>query len=132
MFWPNTVLCVDDDPTVQAWRQLLLSIAGYDVKTTTTDSAMECFSSAPVDLVVVGSFLPYRNGAKVARQMKRLKPSVPVMILNAGPEELPSTANGADAVFRRGTTPTDFLAAITKLLPKPPSEAQELTAAGVA
>jgi DNA-binding NtrC family response regulator len=100
-------------------RQVLLSIAGYTVLTATSDeSAMRLFTLNHVDLVITDQLLPGPPGGKLASEMKRLKPKVPI-ILYTGLQELPAAAESADVILVKEITPPEFLAAIAKLVVKP-------------
>jgi CheY-like chemotaxis protein len=122
---PTVILCVDDEPTVLALRQVLLSIAGYKVLSATNgESALRLFTLNHVDLVITDQLLPGRSGGQVASEMKRLKPEVPI-ILYTGLLELPPGAEHADLVLVKGMTPPQFLGAIAELVAKSrPAEAE--------
>jgi CheY-like chemotaxis protein len=44
--------------------------------------ALETFHSQPVDAVVLDYFMPGLTGLSVAREMKRLRPEVPIIVLS--------------------------------------------------
>jgi len=124
---PKTVLCIDGDSTVLAWRQLLLSIAGYEVRTATNgNSAIELFGSHPIDLVVIGSSFPDQSWLLLAGKIKRLDLKVPIVILNTGCEKLPKGIDG-DVIFRSGATAAHFLATLAKLMTNPLPRVDEFT-----
>lgn len=115
---PTVILCVNDEPTILALRQVLLSIAGYTVLTATNDeSALRLFMLNPVDLVITDQLLPSPSEGQLASRMKRLKPEVPI-ILYTGLQQLPPAAESADVILVKGITPPEFLAAIAKLAAK--------------
>ena len=128
---PNTtVLCIDTDPTIVAWLQLLLSIAGYAVRTATSgDSAMEIFMEDDIDVVIT---VPDGNWIRDGCHMKRLKPTVPIVLLNRRKGKLPPGAEYADVIFSRGVTPTAFLATLAELTTRPQPKAEALVAASAA
>lgn len=104
-------------------RQILLSIAGYKVLTATDpESALQLFSMNQVDLVITDQLLPGNTGGRLASAMKQLKPEVPI-ILYSGLTDPPEDAGDADLILVKGMSPTEFLAAIAKLVGKPPSAA---------
>jgi len=112
------ILCIDDEPNALTARQMLLSKAGYQVLTaTTSESAMQVFTSEHVDLVIIDYLLPDRSGGETASEMKRLKPEIPVIVYT-GLAELPADAKDADLVLSKGLTPPEFLAAIASLVAK--------------
>ena len=118
----GVVLCVDDEPTGLTARRLLLSIAGYTVLTATSCStALNLFRCNHIDLVITDHLLPDSTGAEMAVEMKRLKPSVPFVLLTAL-SELPPGYEAADVILTKGLTPPEFLAEIAKLMARRPSE----------
>jgi CheY-like chemotaxis protein len=115
---PSVILCVDDEPTALMVRRLILSISGYDVLTAADgDAALTSLCRNHVDLVITDHFLPDRTGARVAVEMKRLKPEVPIVLLTGALEPPPGSEN-ADLVLPKGLDPTEFLAAIANLITK--------------
>jgi hypothetical protein len=72
-----------------------------------------------MDLVITGCSLPDQSCLQLAREMKRLQPTVPIVILNTGCEKLPRSIDEADVIFRSGVTPAYLLATIAKLTAKP-------------
>jgi CheY-like chemotaxis protein len=120
---PSVILCVDNESTALRARCLLLFIAGYNVLTAVNfDAAQKIFRHHGVDLVTTGDFSSDPSGAKVASQVKRLKPAVPVVLLTGSPESS-RKAKRADLLLIKDVDPADFLADIGKLLAKPQSAA---------
>ena len=75
------ILCVDDEAAALAVRCLVLSSAGYRVLTAPDGAAaLEIFLCIQVDLVVIDYCLPGLTGAQVVAEMKRLKPTIPVVL----------------------------------------------------
>lgn len=63
---------------------MLLERAGYDVLTAPDgESGLEIFSSQPVEAVVLDYAMPGMHGGEVAKQMRRAKPAVPILLLSA-------------------------------------------------
>jgi DNA-binding response OmpR family regulator len=117
------VLCIDDEPNILMLRKLLLSIAGYDVLTAdNTQDALDIFSDNKVDLVITDQLLPGLSGTEIAREMKRIKPHVPI-ILFTGLVDVPAKVDYIDLVLTKGMTPPEFLTAIGKVVAPRPSSA---------
>ena len=117
MFVPNrlVILCIDDEPNILVLRQMLLSIAGYNVLTATgPETALEIFASNQVDLVITDQLLPGRSGTEIAAEMKRLKPEVPILLFS-GMMDLPATMEHVDLVLTKGMTPREFLTRIEEV-----------------
>ncbi len=118
----SVILCVDVEPTGLMARRLLLSIAGYTVLTAASGyAALQLFRCNHVDAVITDHFLADRTGATLVREMKKLKPKVPIVLLT-GLVDLPPGYEKADLVLTKGLTPPEFLSEIEKLLSKPQAD----------
>ena len=110
------VLCIDDDEVVLRIRKLLVSSAGYDVLTASSgEVGLELFQRNPVNLVVADHFLRDVTGTEVARQMKALKPEVPILIASGSVGES-AGLEFADGFVSKGEPPAALLAAMAQLL----------------
>ncbi len=110
------ILSVDDEPGILLTRQQILESRGYKVLSACDgEQALQLFALYPVDLVVLDYLMPGINGGTVAREMKRHKPNVPVVIVTASavPEEIMICA---DCFVRKGDGPAQLLERITEFL----------------
>jgi CheY-like chemotaxis protein len=113
---PIVVLCVDDDARALMVRSLLLSVAGYDVKTaSSSDAALNIFGRCPADVVIADQFLPRMNGTALAAELKGMKPEVLVVLLTCSTEP-PSKLEQTDLILTKCMEPQQFLATIEKLV----------------
>jgi len=111
------VLCIDDDQVVLRIRKLLVTGAGYEVLTASSgDSGLDLFRANAIDLVVADHFLSDGKGTEIARQMKTLKPDVPILIASGG--ERPANLDFADGFVSKGDPPNVLLSAMANLLEK--------------
>jgi CheY-like chemotaxis protein len=87
---------IDDEHSVMEVSQLLLENLGYQV-TGRTDplGALELFKSEPdrYDLVLTDLTMPNLTGDQLARMIKSIRPSVPVILCTGFDEKL----NGCEA-----------------------------------
>ncbi len=112
----RVILCVDDEAAGLALRCQVLSSAGYKVLTASdAAAALELFRCIQVDLVVTDYCLPGLSGAQVAAEMKRLKPTIPV-VLFSGLVEAPPGSEHADLVITKGIPVVEFLSEISNLI----------------
>lgn len=112
----STILCLDDETVPLQLRRLVLESAGYRVLAATeVEQAMELFRDNHVDLVISDHLLKGANGSEVAREMKRLKPDVPIMLLS-GLTEAPADADAVDSFVSKGQNPADLLQRIALML----------------
>lgn len=113
-----TVLCIDDEEPGLQVRRLLLESAGYRVLSARSGvEGIKLFKSEPVDAVVLDYWMSGMNGIAVARELKRLSPSIPIMILSAYGTLLDETLGVADLWLRKGEEePQYVLAKLSELL----------------
>ena len=80
----HLVLCVDDEVVGLRVRKILLERAGYRVLTAGDGSAgLRIFSDYPIEAVVLDYSMPGMHGGEVARQMRKVKPDVPILLRSA-------------------------------------------------
>lgn len=99
------VLIVDDEPAIAKLEYRMLSNLGYRV-TTKTDSqeALDAVRQAPdsFDLVITDMTMPHMTGDKLAVEIKKIKPEIPVMLCTGYSKKIsPETIDemGIDALF---------------------------------
>jgi len=110
------ILCIDDADVALRVRKLLLGQEGYNVLTANTgEDGLELFKQNPVQLVISDHFLTGKTGAEVAREMKELKPQVPILIVSAAMEK-PDGLEFADEFLAKGEATTVLLDTIARLL----------------
>ena len=78
----QTILCIDGRPeALDVWKTALEG-AGYRVLATTSgNQGIDLFRQGGVDLVVVDLKSRDTHGAEVARQLRKLNPRLPVIML---------------------------------------------------
>jgi PAS domain S-box-containing protein len=77
------ILFIDDELPIVKLNQMLLEKLGYRVTTRTSSvDALETFRAAPgiFDLVVTDMTMPNMNGDKLAAELIKIRPDIPVMI----------------------------------------------------
>jgi CheY-like chemotaxis protein len=110
------LLCVDDNQTALHLRKLVLERAGYSVLVASdSTTAMELFSSSVVELVLSDYVLTDGTGIELAKDMKRLKPEVPIAIIS-GMVEAPEGMEHADLFISKTDSPPQVLQKISELL----------------
>jgi CheY-like chemotaxis protein len=113
-----TVLIVDDEKEQLMLRKMLLESAGHRVLTAHSGKeGLQVFRSEAVDAVIIDYWMGDLKGTAVASEMKRLRPSVPVVIFSAF-RALPDEALGkADQwLVKAEIEPTELLQIIEQLL----------------
>jgi CheY-like chemotaxis protein len=85
----GTILCVEDEELQLQLRKALFESAGYRVLLAANgQQALDLFRANSVDAVVIDYWLAGMDGVVVAREMKNLRPAVPVLVLS-GSSSLP-------------------------------------------
>jgi CheY-like chemotaxis protein len=107
-----TVLCIDDEQTALQLRQHLLESAGYKVIAAKSGKqGIGAFKSETVQAVVLDYWMADMNGMQVAREIRRLNPAVPIIILSAYGELLDESLGVADLWIRKGEEDPQYLLA---------------------
>jgi CheY-like chemotaxis protein len=115
---PPTILCVDDESGALLIRKTILERSGYLVLTATNaEDALKMFGSTQIDLVVSDHLLPGATGTDMARQMKQMKPNVPILLLS-GLVDPPAGTEYTDGFLDKGQGPEKLLGAIAAALSK--------------
>jgi CheY-like chemotaxis protein len=110
------ILCIDDADIALRVRKLLLSSEGYSVLTARSgEEGLELFKQNPVQLVIADHFLSAKTGTEIAKEMKELKPEVPILIVSAALEK-PTGLEFVDGFLAKGQLPTVLLDIIAQLL----------------
>jgi len=110
------ILCVDDEENQLAVRKLVLESEGYAVLTAASgQQALGLLEQHQVDLVLSDHLMPGLTGAELARQIKVLKPDLPVILISAV-NEIPSDASNADLFMSKLDGPMAMCQNISAML----------------
>jgi CheY-like chemotaxis protein len=116
------LLCIDDEATGLKIRKTILERNGYAVLTAPDGAeGLALFEREKVNAVIVDFYMPGMDGGKVASEMKRRKPTVPIVLLSAY-YSLPDGATDAvDAFITKGDSPEVLLNKISELVQSNPT-----------
>jgi len=84
------ILIADDHAVVlRGLRQILAEAFKRSVfgEATNSQEALDCVLKEPWDIVILDLTMPGRSGLDVLREIKRLRPKLPVLILSMHPED---------------------------------------------
>jgi DNA-binding NtrC family response regulator len=110
------ILTVDDESSGLYFRKLILEHAGHTVLSSTgVDEALTLFRDNPVDIVVTDHLLGRQTGNDMAAEMKRTKPSVPIILLS-GTSTVPEPLVHADSFLSKTEGPEQLLEMVEQLL----------------
>ena len=101
------ILCVEDNPTYLVLRKKVLEREGYEViGVTTTDEALKAIHEFPVCAIIADHMLQGTTGAELAREMKKIKPDVPIILFSG---TVPQSLNAVDVYVNKGEPTAKFL-----------------------
>jgi DNA-binding NarL/FixJ family response regulator len=113
---------VDDHPIVREGLKQVLSHAGNIFVAGETDNADDALAQArgeDWDLLVLDVSLPGRSGLDLLRDLRRVKPDLPVLVLSVHAEEelaVRVIRAGASGYLRKDCSATDLVSAIEVIL----------------
>jgi CheY-like chemotaxis protein len=114
----RTILCAEDDEEQLTARRLVFESAGFSVLAARSGKeALEMFRREQPDAVVLDYWMPGMKGLTVAREMKQLRPKIPILVLS-GLSALPGEIVGAADAWlqKRDVEPDALLAEVNRLI----------------
>ena len=88
-------------------RKKVLEREGYDiVGAATADEALKALRELPVCATIADHMLQGTTGAELAREMKKIKPNVPIILFSG---TVPQNLNAVDVYVNKGEPTTKFL-----------------------
>ncbi len=111
------ILVVDDDAAARNVLKLLLLLDGHMVfEAESGQEACWLFTPGEFDLVITDYAMPGMNGDELARTLRCLVPSQPIIMLSAFVGNLLSDDNPVDAILGKPFTLTDLRLVISSSL----------------
>lgn len=112
-----TLLCIDDEVSILELRKLLLQQQGYDVRTADSgEKGLGLFRQEAIDAVLLDYLMPGMKGDEVAREIRRLSPHTPIILVTGFLSLEQSQICDVDAFVTKGQSPEVLLATLRKLL----------------
>ena len=116
------ILMVEDHAIVrEGFRRLLLDV--YDPleygEAGTADEALTLLRGQAWDLVVLDISLPSRSGLELLKEIRGLRPALPILMMTMYAEEqyaLRCFRGGASGYITKGSTPAELIVAVQKLI----------------
>ena len=114
------ILLVDDEESIHLLYRQVLEEEGYKVYSALTGKdALQTVRLVTPDLVVLDIYMPEMNGIEVLREIKAIKPNMPVVLFSAYPgfkHDLGAWAS--DDYIVKSSDPYDLKAAVSQFLSK--------------
>jgi len=119
----NSVLVVDDDPTVCLVVQRLLERRGFAVSTASDgQSGLSRFAQLKPDLVIVDILMPGKEGIATILEMREAQPEARILAMTGGgtfaADEVLRIAElvGADNSLKKPFAPAELIATVERCL----------------
>ncbi len=114
------VLTVEDDAAIRRGVVDALRFAGYEpIEAADGDAGLQMATTREFDLLLLDLVLPKRDGLEILREVRRLRPSLPVIVLTARGEEadrVRGLSDGADDYVVKPFSVKELLARVEAVL----------------
>lgn len=116
------ILIADDHPIVRAgFKQVLAETVDMEVaaEAATGQEVMNLIRKRDFDIILLDISMPGRNGLEVMKDIKALKPKIPVLFISIYPEEqyaIRALRAGAAGYLTKASAPHELIAAIRKVI----------------
>jgi CheY-like chemotaxis protein len=115
------ILLADDQQEVREMTALMLGMDEHIVtEAGNGQEALDLFAPERFDLVITDYIMPLMKGDELARNIKRLAPSEPVLMITGSAGELDGIRGSVDAVLNKPFVFADLRQAVAQLLPPAP------------
>ena len=116
---PRVILWIDDDVLALEARKELLECSGYSALTAASgQEGLGVFAWHLIDAVILDYQMPEMTGDRVASEMKRFKPHIPILMLSAYNELPGGTLTHVDAFLCKSDSWPKILSVLDRLLPE--------------
>ena len=126
----QTILTVEDDAAIRRGVVDALTYAGYSVlEAGRGDDGCQMALRRELDLLLLDMVLPGKTGLEILREVRNVRPTLPVIILSARGEENDRVAGlrlGADDYVVKPFSVNELLARVTAVLRRSPSRPTDM------
>ncbi|RME73990.1 MAG: DNA-binding response regulator [Planctomycetota bacterium] len=116
----ETVLIVEDDPSIRLGLQKNLKFEGYDVLTAADgERGLQLAIDRPPDLIILDIMLPKISGFEICKTLKKNDINVPIIVLSAKDQDIDKIMGldlGADDYVTKPFNVRELLARINSVL----------------
>ena len=124
------VLTIEDDPAIRRGIVDALRFAGYDtLEAADGQLGLEMATKRQFDLLLLDLVLPKRDGFSILAEVRRLRPTLPVIVLTARGEEsdrVRGLRDGADDYVVKPFSVKELLARVEAVLRRSPERPDDI------
>jgi two-component system alkaline phosphatase synthesis response regulator PhoP len=124
------ILTIEDDPAIRRGIVDALRFAGYGtLEAARGDTGLQMALARQFDLLLLDLVLPDKDGLEILREVRRLRPTLPVIILTARGEEADRVRglnDGADDYVVKPFSVKELLARVEAVLRRTPERPADL------
>ncbi len=124
------ILAIEDDPAIRRGIVDALQFAGYaTLEAARGDQGLKLALAAEYDLLLLDLVLPGGDGFEILREVRRLRPTLPVIILTARGDEadrVRGLRDGADDYVAKPFSVKELLARVEAVLRRSPQRPLDL------
>jgi CheY-like chemotaxis protein len=111
------ILLADDQQEVREMTKLMLGMDEHIVTEAVNGrEALELFAPGRFDLVITDYLMPVMKGDELARNIKRLAPTAPILMITGSAAELDGIQMSVDAVLNKPFRFEELRQAVAQLL----------------
>jgi len=129
------ILTIEDDAAIRRGIVDALRFAGYGVlESGNGDQGLQLAVQSDFDLLLLDLVLPGRDGLEILREVRRLRPTLPVIILTARGEEadrVRGLRDGADDYVVKPFSVKELLARVDAVLRRSPERPSDLAVVAI-
>jgi two-component system alkaline phosphatase synthesis response regulator PhoP len=115
----QTLLCIDDEPSICALHKLLFEVNGYRVLVANSGpEGLRLLEGDHIDLVVLDYRMPEMTGDKVAALIRSQHPQIPILMESAYTDLPEDVLKNVDAYLVKGDATEKLVAQVKALLKK--------------
>jgi two-component system cell cycle sensor histidine kinase/response regulator CckA len=127
--YSGRVLVAEDETAIVRGITFALARAGFQAIVAENGAAgLETFLAEPdaIDLVLADVIMPVMDGITMVREIRKVRPQIPVLFMSAYPQEVVNAVNGPKfPLIRKPFLMTDLIRTIAKIFDRWPSVAYQ-------